>query len=393
MSLRGSQMNRGGQQQSEPALIEYIGDYTYLDISIPHDDAVSAGTGAPTPAIFNQVRSEPLFSDYPSKYALSIVRFTVPTNQIPIQIFPIQPNLPPFNNTDVNLSIYSVTLTWMAFAHQVYLVWDPEDITVPAPSFTFPQEDVQLNGKWQYYSMFSFDHFVRMINAALDSACTLLIADGAPVTAPPFFTYDSTNKLFTLHAQTAYNSSLVNPIGIYLNTALNGGFRNSFDCLRQSYINDPFNQGRDVKYYIFDRITNRETLPAPYGASYTAVQEYNAIANMVAFTSLVITSNSMPARAEWLSTQNNGISPGVSNSSLKILNDFEVLLDTGFETRTFVHYLPTAEYRRLTLQSNVPILTLDFQIYWKDQYDNLYPVMIPAHDIATIKILFEKIRI
>lgn len=385
-AFAGGQFANEEKKEDDSTLIKKPGDFTYYDVSIPHNDFIQ-NSGSPTPATFFQVRAEPLFNGKPSDYNMSIVRFTVPTQIIPIQIFPIRPA----PNTNINLSAYSVTLKFGAFTEQVYLIWNPEDLTAPVP----PSTSVNFvnNRYWTYYALYSYQHFARMINAALATATTAIVADGAPATGPPFLSYSGTTNLFTLYAPAAFLNTAATPIEIYINQALSTNFTNSMDFTRYGYA-DPLTFGADVRLNVFNKVTNSVTLAAPYGLSYIMEQEFNALANMAAFTSLIVTSSSLPVRSEWVSRQNvlgdPGVNTAIGNNSFKILADFEVLLENGLEVRKFVHYLPTAEYRRLSLETDNPITTIDIQLYWKDQFDNLYEVLIPAHDVVTIKILFEK---
>lgn len=382
MIRRGGQM--GYEDEKDAVLIRKPGDYTYFDISIPHNDFIQ-NVGRPTPATFLQTRGSPLFDGKPSDYNLSVVRFTAPTQIIPIQIIPVLRG----GNTDINKLLYSITLKWGAFVHQVNLIWNTEDLTAPVP--TSVGINLVNNNFWQYYALYSYEHFARLINVALAAATVLIVADGHAATGPPFITYDAATNLFTLNAPAAFLNTAAVPIEIYMNSALYTNFYNSMDATRYSYA-DPAVLGAEVRLNVYDKVTNSSVLPAPYLLTYRMVQEFNALANMLAFTSLVLTSTSLSSRTEWISRQRRAAFPGndVSDNTFKILADFEVLLENGLETRRFVHFIPTAEYRRISLESDDPITVIDLQMYWKDQFDNLYELMIPEHDIATIKLLFEK---
>lgn len=397
-------INRGGQQviqEEDPKLIKFAGDNVYYNISIPHNDLTQVD-GSPTPANYFESRTQALFPDSPSDYTMSIVRFTVPAQQIPIRIFPIDSfqNAASAGGVDINLSNSSVTLEWTTFEHQVFLEWNTEDdtATIPTPVETAPgvwnlTYRVQAQN-WQYYAMYSINHYVKLINDALLAAYNLLIADGMPASQPPFFNYDASTRLITLYAPAAYLSEgVANPISIYFNTPLYSDFLNSFQTKRIDYSNDdPGVLGKDVYFYVYDRLVNRVSPPS-YGAAFAMSQEFNNLSTMLAFTSLIITSTTLPVRSEWISIQSRdpqGIPDPASSNFYKIIADFEVISEDGFETRDFINFLPSAEFRRITLESDVVIDKVDIQIFWKDNYDTLFPLMIPGHKIATLKLLFEK---
>lgn len=365
--------------------LKRVGDNIYYNVSIPHDDSVSIG-GSPTPARFHAVRSTPLFYDAPENYTMSIIRFTVPSTFIPIQIFPIQTG-----QLNINLSTYSVSASYLGVTYQQYLIWTPQSsITPPTPQ---PVTRQFQNHNYVYYSMWSYNHFCDIINTALKALNLTLLGVGAPVSAnnPPFMAYDGITQFFSLYVNINYLSS--GPISLFMNASLFSNFDESFNV-----VFNPFGSpnGADVKFILQDLLINQVALPTvgPTITYYKFTQEFNTIGQMQSFTSLVMTSTSLPIRSEWITTQSirGDVSTNdpLQQGSLPIIADFEVDLTVGNDIRSYIYYVPTSEYRRITMTGKTPISTIDINIFWKDNYDFLYPIMIPAHDIITIKIIFEK---
>lgn len=378
---------------------EYDGNIKrlYYNVSIPHDDRISVA-GSPTPASFSEVRSSPLFNGCPKDWFMSVVRFTIPTAYIPIQYFPVE--VDPTNPNNVNRSIYTITLSYLGVDYQVNLQWVTQDQGAPPPRPPTASTISQFSNDPQYlfyYSLFSYTHFATIINNALDDAFTTNIVPLLPappmgkVYKSPFFTYDSSTGLYTLHTSKLFLDTETNPIHIYMNTFLNANFDTSFDQVYYSYT---ASDGKNVRYVILNR-GNNETVDNvdPSGFSYTQEQEWDTTGQMTSFTSIVIRSNSLPASKEDITVQpkiDQSGRAGISGNSEAIISDFEVDLSSGKNIRGFIHYVPSAEYRKITLHGNEPISRIDIDILWKDNYDNLYPVLIPAHDIATIKLLFQQ---
>ena len=365
--------------------LKRVGDNIYYNVSIPHDDNASIG-GSPTPARFHTVRSTPLFYDAPENYTMSIIRFTVPSTFIPIQIFPIQNG-----QTDINLSTYSVSASYLGVTYQQYLIWTPQSSTTPPP--IQPVSRKMQTQYYIYYSMWSYNHFCDLINTAFSALTTTLAIAGAPVNtaSPPFITYDGTTQLFTLYIDSNFLSS--GPISLFMNSALFGNFDESFNV-----VFNPFGSpdGADVRFVLNDILINQVALPtvAPTTTYYKYTQEFNTIGQMQSFTSLVMTSTSLPIRSEWITTQvirgDTATNDPLQEGSLPIIADFEVDLTVGNDIRSYIFYVPSAEYKRITMTGKAPITTIDINVFWKDNYDALYPIMIPAHEIITIKIIFEK---
>ena len=97
----------------------------YYNVSITHNDLLSVG-GSPTPAVFSEVRDEPVFYGSPKDWNMAVVRFTVPTSYIPIQFFPVQEDL--VNPLNPNKSVYSVTLSYLGVDYRVFLQWQYQQI-------------------------------------------------------------------------------------------------------------------------------------------------------------------------------------------------------------------------------------------------------------------------
>lgn len=356
-------------KKPDPVLIETSGNNIYYNVTFTNTN--ENGTGEPIPMQFSEIRQTPIFIGPPSDYLMSVVRMTIPADEIPLQIMRTQDGY-------INLTENSVTMEWEGLITQVYLVWTPEDLTAVAPPA--PYSSGQKRFYYLYYSMYSIAHFMKIINVALSAAFDNMVAFGAPLTLPPFMYYDPVTKLISLNAPVAYESDLAHPIKIFINNNLNTNFSNSFLCLLHSTNSA---DGRDTQLLVRDNIKNRETIAGqPY---YVMSQETVSLQLMLSFTSIVITSNSLPIRNEWINIQGSQ-----QNQFLGIVTDFNVQFNTGLEIRNLITYLPTAQYRYTTLQSTLPIENIDLSVYWKTNFGLLVPVRISAYREGNIKILFEK---
>ena len=374
-------------QRAQPGqLIRNNGDKVYYNITIAPDGENSL-SGEPVPAEYSDVRTTPIFYEQPDHFTLSVVRFSIPTSEIPLQIFPVDLNPP---NVNINQGLPSVTLVWNNIPRQRFTTWITQRPNSLIPATLALARDTRYT---EYYSVYSIDHLLRIYNEAFENAYFDILADGAPVTAPPFFQYDPVTNLISLYVPENYDAANV---GIYVNNMLGRNFGNSF---LQSVLGYGIVAGQDIQliydftgFNIVDNI-RRDVYPVQNYLFVT--QEYNTLALFSSFAGLVLTTSSIPIRNEWVSaTQANF--PGDQqpannrNNFFNILTDFELNQTDGYKLGSYVNYTPTAEYRRHTLNSTTPIFKIDLKVYWRDTYSNLRELFVPAQNPLTVKLLFEK---
>ncbi len=377
-------MNRHQESKSSSSRQTLPNGNVYFNINIPNNASLQISPPA-TPAQFFEVRSDSIISGKPSDYTLSIVRASIPTATIPIKVIEI---IQAPTNTDINKTVYSITLSWNGFDSQQNIIWISQSAVAQVPQDTISTSHV--NAKYvEYYSLFSVQHFINLINTAFAAAAAELLADHtAPTTHPPFLYLDPISNRISLYADANYNSN-TGTVGIFMNNFLSNNFGNSFDTIyqgRSSLV------GKNVQYLVYNRDgKNTETIGGV--AYFVMTQEYITKSNLSSFASLVFSSNNIPVRNELISSQ-FATTNQTSSSFFRILQDLEIDAipnDVSFNSLT---YNPSAEYRRMSLltENRDDLRTIDIQIYWKDNYDNYYLLYILPGDIATIKFLFEKIR-
>lgn len=359
-------------------------DRIYYNVVMPYRPTVMNTS----PMIYQEELSQALLTN-PSDYYLSIVRFTIPTQNIPIFIAQVRP----FPNTDLNSLIYSVTLTWNGFTSGQtflqYLTTSPNALQSRPLTMDHPEAD-----KTPYYYVFTYTQFLLMINNALQTAFTALgTASGGTLpigSTAPFFIFDEINNRISLIAQnTHYNVSNVTPIKIFVNNYL-------FSFLDGIAVqNFGFNlpTGEDFQFLVRNEHNNfyntPDTCPPPCPPTYLIMtQQYDTLTNWNSFKSLVLTSNLLPIKSEYV-PRADFINQGQINTR-GILKDFEPLLELGPEARTQVQYQLQSPYQLINLTNNIPLTKIDIAVYWSDQFGNLNLLTIPFNQIVTIKLIFIK---
>jgi hypothetical protein len=388
-------------------------DRYYLNVRIPY----SPDSTGFSPARFQQQFTQPII-DVPDDYYLSIVRFSIPTQNIPILI----PEIQPFPNTNINNTVYSVTLRYSGNDYQEFVQFVTETPNAPQPNpITASNPNPNVT---PYYYIYTYTNFLNMVNRALENAFTSIAAPPGGAVAPYFQYNTSTEKIELVAQEEFYNLDDPNAIEIYMNYQC----FTFFDGLASVFYGVNQTNGKDVQiivrndgnnYYYVGGMPN-SPLGAPPGfenvqpgyppgipfdgpqaAAYpylVMAQQYPALVDWLVFKNLTLVCNLLPIRLEYSVGNSqafgNGLNP-INNPNLGnvnnigILKDFEPILDTQ-APRTTVQYALNGPYQLINMVGEVPISNLDITIYWTDQFGRQYLVDIPFNQVATIKLAFIK---
>ena len=121
-------------------------------------------------------------------------------------------------------------------------------------------------------------------------------------------------------------------------------------------------------------------------------QEFPSLGLWGDLQSLIFTTMNIPVKAEYLpnlTTQGQTS----SNNTQAILTDFEP--DKSGSTASpiaenYYQYYPQGPYRFIDLLGNVPLQTMDVQVFWKDKNQQIHPVRLEPGTVFTLKMLFQK---
>jgi len=358
-------------------------DTLYLDLTILNND--TTGTKNPVFLTFTEQRDIAILDD-PELWHLSVIRFHLDTPNLPLMLFPVQ-----VGQSNINKSVFSVTLSYNGNDYQQYLNFSPMNVSATLPQPPLTNQDFSTG----YYDIYSYTYFINILNNALASAVTGLNALGAlPTTVAPYFEWDPNTLRAILNADiTGYDLSLATPIKIYFNSPLFTLF-SSFDA---------FYYGVDVingKNYQFNvrNIQNGNIYSGSGGVNYLqCYQEYATLGNLanpvdsiVFVTTQIPVTPSIQSKPAIFNSSLNESQINTNQKTLSVLTDLQVGLDLGFETKPSIIYNPTAEYRLISLQSNQPLKSYDISVYWKDSASNFYPFYLSAGSASSIKIMFRK---
>jgi len=395
-------------------------DHIYYNITISDDKTGTvsrngsvveqATQGSDLPLVFNQIRATPYLLR-PEEYYLTVIRFTIETPSFPVFI-----PLAKVGSSDVNETVYTITLLYNGIPYKKPVIWIPQDETTNKPSGPVKQSDISPANP--YYYCYSYQHFADCINNALKAATDAINA-GVGTLTPPYLQYDALTNLFTLggnvnYYRTASNGALLGAVGIYFNAEL----YNLFASLPYIYtagnavVVSGDNLQMDYQLLLTTGTNVATTSPQPYitnirtNTLYTtsindviSVQEYQTLSLWCPIKSLIFKTNLLATAPEIIATpavyENGNININGAKQNADILNimiDYVPQLDKGTEYKPYIFYQPSGEYRLTDLYGKTPVDAIDISVFWKDSFGNLIPFYLSASSSATIKILFRKKR-
>ena len=364
--------------------------HIYYDLDVVNLD--KTGTQSPPILRFIEVRNNP-YLNAPENYFLSVVRFSIQTPSLPIFIPLIQTGQP-----DPNLTIYSVSMSYEVggnnLVYQAFMNYSPQNLFLPIPSPPLVNQDVST----EYYFIYSYQYFIKMVNDTLSACLTglnalIVGAGGVPLTSnAPFFEIDPSGlKSYIFADQVAFNENLANPYKLFMNSAMYHLFT-SYQQEYYGFTNITF--GRNYRLKIYPTTTNTFIFP-----SYTALimyQEQSSIALLNPIQSLVFTSSLLPVQESNVSAPkifgaDNRLAQSNNNVNIApIISDFEVPFSADNTYRPSVEYAPVSEYRLIDLYGSSPVSAIEISVYYKDQFGNLRPFILNSNCKANIKICFRR---
>lgn len=348
-------------------------DRIYYNVIIANNENKDGTTEASVKNVLNQQ-----IINNPSKYYLAVLRFQIPTADIPILI----PEIEKWPNTDINKTVYKVTLSYQIGIVNYISTKDVIYESVTPNAYVRPITAINKNpmiNPSNYYFIYNYRDFINMVNKAYIEAYNDLNTQVGNIltSGPPFITYNGSTYLMTLHAGNEYLGSLSNPIKIFMNYKLFTFFDGIevvlFDFLADEGLQIIINDYNGTNYN---------------GTYYLMSQQYPSLSLWNVFKSLQIVSNLLPIENEIIPI------PSLDNQNTyntsAVLKDFLPFYENGPEFRTFINFTASGTYELINLNSNAPIKTIDITVYWIDRYGNKYILTIPYNQVLSIKLAFIK---
>jgi hypothetical protein len=415
-------------------------DNQYLNVVI---NANPADYPNASPAVYNQSLTLPLLQNA-SEYYCSCIRFSIPSDTIPITIFPLDKNQP---DPAVSYLVVGIKYSGTLYPQSVFYVPQPNNLPLPTTTEVAPPYYTDSQAISQCYWIYSINALLNMFNNALNQA---MILAGFPLTMT--FTVTAANATINAVYEDIYgnqfsvNSTIVGATTLVTTSLFGGNIVPSGNTLTKimgtgdatitfsaavasgvsrpfyswtpqsqlfsltaatdflatgmeiflngdakeylSFFNFYFNNTVTVDGYLFYHVLS----PLPSGSSpYVFYQDAPSLPLWFDLKKIVITTN-LPILTESTPTQNpyNLGSQNGLTAQQPILTDFIVSFENSSDIGSVVVYSPTSQYRLIDMGTNQPIQNLFFQFFWQDSLGNLIPMTINPNQTASLKIAFLK---
>lgn len=337
----------------------------YYNIKIVNrGDPTSNNKSKNSLAVYSVNRTSAILEN-PSDYELAVVRFSIPSTNIPIMVWGNSPY-----NRDTNPS---------SKVDKYIVSMEFNGTIISRPLVFIPNADDDLYGN----TIWNYQEFIDILNVALQECFVDLKATEAlaPPSVAPNFTFEPKTQLCSLYAPQTYDTG--NPsitpypppptIRVFFNTAL----FELFPSL-QSYGSDTFGSPLNYQILIKNNYNNQATIGGvPY---YFMEQEFSTLELWSDLQKIVFETDSIPVESEYQPTQND--------TTRRIITDFEP--EEGINDRQKIQYFGYGWKRYYDLKSTYPLNSIDLRAYWEDKDGQLFPIYLGQDEALSMKLLFRK---
>ena len=256
-------------------------------------------------------------------------------------------------------------------------------------NYFYSSNPVLTNIDPNYYNIYTFDHFINIVNNAVLSAYNILNAIPGAIpagNAPPKFYIDPDTHLLTLYVSQSFLNKASPKINFWCNNNLTYDFFEGLNFLSYNFSYIPLISGRDTSFYNQDNLFNQITTGGVIyyknssNAKGDTVIKWNMCKGIVITSSLKTKKESFPVE----SPNNYNFNKLVSTD---ILANFDVQYSDNSKPLR-VTYVAQSFDKKITLCDNDDINQISLKFWWYDKFNNLNPIYIVNNDVCTIRLAF-----
>lgn len=266
------------------------------------------------------------------------------------------------------------------------VIWKTQITELKAPIQNQEQQVINL-----YYYDYSYDHFANLVSEALNVAW---IEAGSPGTTAPAIFWDTDRGMFIF----SVNLSMVDLA--VPNPAAPDGWTVFYDDEFLSIIPGFHEKKYDDRYHL-EIIPNPNYVPdhpvkpavgwddifnEPVNTMFIK-PSYSSIVYFSSFRKLLITTNGLPVQREYYPIISESGSVTGANSTLGVITDFQLDIAKPGDTAGIAVY-DADIYKLISMNGDTPLRKLDYQLFWTDRYNNLFPIQTVPYQSISVKFAF-----
>lgn len=323
------------------------------------------------------------------EHMCAIVNFAIPLQNLPLFIFPVELDQAagPSQVSTIQVGVCHnmvgselITGAPKAVTHDLTaLTWVPQDLSYSALAQNATGQRVPLVSP--YYFGYSYEHFVNLVNVAVQ---TSWVAESSPGGSGnfPVFTYNESTNLFGWILPDAFADAVSSATGWSV------CWNEAFDNLMNNFnvINNPQVQG--TPFYMLENVLSRLNNRNAADDATVLTQDYPTTDSFNSAQRIVVLTNSIPVAVDYFPSQYNQLQAGGLSNTQRVLADISLDFNNSVAYQRSVLVYDPVKFQYSDLQSTLPLRRVGLRIMWADAQNNFYDIDVPKTDTITLKLGF-----
>jgi len=322
--------------------------------------------------IYTDNRASPVLTN-PNDWRVAVVRFNIPTSQIPLFRYYSSFSLPPIITGGEHIVTLKYLPTGVTFSDELKLF---------SVNLANPNDN----------SIYSINQYVTMVNASLQQAfVNLTTVIGYPINRFPILEYNANTKLFKFYIPVEYYT-LGQQIQVYVTYPIARLFGSFGLTLNLNY---PYSgPGTNRFLWSLPFRDTRNTFQINGFNYYFMEQEFQTVAKFNSIKNISFQVFGVSTTAEYLSSNSSDIKSQGQFSEQGadlvdfVLTDFEI--NNQQADQTSVQFYPQGPLRWYDLNSSMPLRSIQIHLYYTDEFGLKFPITIGYLDTFTLKLEFRR---
>ena len=332
----------------KPNTLNDNNEHIYYNITIARENKESGNIRAD----FSETRTTPILNKG-DDYELAVVRFDLPTINIPIFIW--------------RLNEWKVSITYLTNVYTREVPFIQNQNLTNAPTFFG-------DAIWHYQDYIDCINlgFLQCFQDFQADPVYLTIPIADRPTEPPHMTYNAVSKRCSIYYPLEYDITKPNPIYVYFNALMFAVF--------PAFQNYGDERDQTLSHYLIVK-DNKNNIVDVGGTNYIRLsEEWNELFLWNDFQKIIFETDKIPVTNEYIA--------GQKNITRKVLTDF--IPESTINDQSNIQYYPTGSLRFYSMYSGQEVREIDIRVFWETKDGIVIPLLISGDDRLTMKIYFKK---